>query len=68
MLDCSVEIRNQTLSLRIYMDLCKIKKYQISLIAFMKVWLRINIRNAIFADNNERNNRTRIQEILKANE
>lgn len=50
------------------MDLCKIKKYQISLIAFMKVWLRINIRNAIFADNNERNNRTRIQEILKANE
>lgn len=49
------------------MDLCEIKKYQISLIAFMKVWLRINIRNAIFADNNERNNRTRIQEILKAN-
>lgn len=50
------------------MDLCEIKKYQISLIALMKVWFRINIRSAIFADNNKRNNRTRIQEILKANE
>lgn len=37
MLNCSVEIRNQTLLLRIYMDLCEIKKYQISLIALMKV-------------------------------